>query len=70
MVWIKRELKTLVQNVRAGARIVLFRRDAFKKIRVSADQVFYLAVLDVLIVLALAWVDALPRPLITPGFFG
>ena len=62
MVWVKRELKTLVQNVRAGARIVLFRRDAFKKIQVSADQVFYLAVLDVLIVLALAWVGALPRP--------
>ncbi len=62
MVWVKRELNTLVQNVRAGARIALFRRDAFKKIRVSADQVFYLAVLDALIVFALAWVDALPRP--------
>jgi hypothetical protein len=62
MVWIKRELKTLVQNVRAGARIALFRRDAFDHIRVSVDQVFYLAVLDVLIMLALTWVDALPRP--------
>ncbi len=62
MVWDKRELSTLVQNVRAGARIALFRRDALKHIRVSADQVFYLAVLDVLIVFALAWVEALPRP--------
>jgi hypothetical protein len=62
MVWVKRELSTLVQNVRAGARLALFRRDALKHIRVSADQVFYLAVLDVLIVLVLAWVDALPRP--------
>ena len=62
MVLVNRELNALVQNVRAGARIALFRRDAFKKILVSADQVFYLAVLDVLIVLALAWVDALPMP--------
>jgi len=62
MVWDKRELNSLVRNVWAGARIALFRRDGFKHIRVSADQVFYLAVLDVLIVFALAWVDALPRP--------
>jgi hypothetical protein len=62
MVWVKRELNTLVQNVRAGRRVALFRRDGLKRIQVSADQVFYLAILDVLIMLALAWVDALPNP--------
>jgi hypothetical protein len=62
MGWVKRELKSLAQNLRAGARLALFRRDALKRILVSADQVFFLAVLDVLIVFALAWVDALPSP--------
>jgi hypothetical protein len=62
MVWIKRELNTLVQNVRAGGRMALFRRAALDHIQVSADQVFFLAILDVLIMLALAWVDALPNP--------
>jgi Peptidase C13 family len=62
MGWVKREINSLVQNVRVGVRIALFRRDALRHIRVSADQVFFLAMLDVLIVFALAWVDALPRP--------
>jgi hypothetical protein len=62
MTWFKREWMGLVQNVRAGARMALFRRDAVDRIQVSADQVFILAVLDVLIMLALAWVSAMPRP--------
>jgi hypothetical protein len=62
MIWLKREWKSLLRNVRAGARMAMFRRDAIDHIRVSADQVFFLAVLNVLMALALAWVDALPRP--------
>jgi hypothetical protein len=62
MIWLKREWKRLLQNVRAGARMAMFRRDAIDRLRVSADQVFLLAVLNVLLVLALAWVAALPRP--------
>lgn len=62
MGWFRRELKTLAQNVRAGAHLAMFRRDAFRRIKVSVDQVFFLVVLDVLLALALAWVDALPRP--------
>ncbi len=62
MIWLKGELKRLLQNVRAGARIAMFRRDAINRIQVSADQLFFLVVLNVLMALALAWVDALPRP--------
>lgn len=62
MIWLKCELKSLVQNVRAGARITLFRRDAIDHLQVSADQVFFLAVLNVSMALALAWAGALPRP--------
>jgi hypothetical protein len=62
MVWVKRELNTLAQNVRSGGRIILFRRDALDHIQVSADQVFCLAILDIVIMLALSWADALPKP--------
>ncbi len=62
MAWLKRELNNLRQNVRAGARMAIFRRDAIGQARVSVDQVFFLVVLDLLVALALDWVRAQPRP--------
>lgn len=62
MAWFERELNNLVRNVRAGARMMVFRRDALGQVKVSVDQVFFLAALDVLIVLALDWAQALPKP--------
>jgi len=62
MAWLKRELKKLLQNVRAGARMVIFRREAIGQAVVSVDQVFFLVVLDFLVALALDWVRAQPRP--------
>lgn len=62
MVWLKRELNNLLQNVRAGARMAIFRRDAIGQSRASVDQVLFLVVLDLLIALALDWVRAQPRP--------
>ncbi len=62
MAWFKRELNNLVRNVRAGARMMVLRRDALDQVKVSVDQVFFLAALDVLIMLALDWAQALPKP--------
>jgi len=62
MAWFKRELNNMVRNVRAGARMALFRSDAIVQVKVSVDQVFFLAVLDVLIMFALDWAEALPKP--------
>ena len=69
MIWLKGEWRRLLQNVRAGARLVMFRRAAIEHLQVSVDQVFFLAILNVLVALALAWVVALPRPVFnTWGF--
>lgn len=74
MAWFRRELNNMVQNVRAGARMALFRGDAIRQVKVSVDQVFFLAVLDVLIMLTLDWAEALPKPefnawgLVSAGF--
>jgi len=62
MTWFKRELNNLVRNVRAGVRMMAFRRGAIGQVKVSVDQVFFLAALDVLIMFALDWADALPKP--------
>ena len=62
MAWTKREFSKLVKNLRAGASMLAFRPRAIKDIQVSVDQVFFLAVFDILVTMALAWVEALPRP--------